>query len=424
MHKLYTMKTYIKIASVAVVFAFTATSCYVSQTVAQPAQQEVYDNTQQPEISFNVFYNELTPYGRWVDYPQYGRVWIAYESGFVPYQSSGHWIYTNYGWTWASNYNWGWAPFHYGRWDYDPFYGWFWVPGYEWAPAWVSWRSGGGYYGWAPLSPGISISIGASFGNIPGERWCFVPNRYMGFSNINNYYLNRSNNVTVINNTTIINNTNEYRGSRYLQGPDRRDVERNIGRPLQTVQVRDANRPGQEVGNNNFTVYRPRVNRNDNNVGRPDNNQNPPRPVERDDRRPNTPSQAQPDNTNPARPPERPVVTPIPVNPTPAPNRPKEPDRRPSVPTLQPQQPNNSSPVRPERPDLPVRPQPEPRRPIMQDPSRPERGSVVTHNQPMPQRPQPQQQRPIMQTQQQRPAPQQNRPQPQGRRDSGRPGRN
>ncbi|MFX5595282.1 hypothetical protein ABTD92_21745, partial [Acinetobacter baumannii] len=81
--------------------------------------------------------------------------------------------------------------------------------------------------------------------------------------------LNRSNNVTVINNTTIINNTNEYRGSRYLQGPDRRDVERNIGRPLQTVQVRDANRPGQEVGNNNFTVYRPRVNRNDNNVGRP-----------------------------------------------------------------------------------------------------------------------------------------------------------
>lgn len=31
--------------------------------------------------------------------------------------------------------------------------GWVWVPGVEWAPAWVSWRVGGGYIGWAPLPP-------------------------------------------------------------------------------------------------------------------------------------------------------------------------------------------------------------------------------------------------------------------------------
>ena len=31
--------------------------------------------------------------------------------------------------------------------------GWVWVPGYTWAPAWVSWRYGDGYAGWAPLPP-------------------------------------------------------------------------------------------------------------------------------------------------------------------------------------------------------------------------------------------------------------------------------
>ncbi|MFX8813069.1 DUF6600 domain-containing protein, partial [Acinetobacter baumannii] len=90
-------------------------------------------------------------------------------AGFTPYRTGGHWVYSNAGWAWASDYNWGWAPFHYGRWAFDPMYGWFWVPGYEWAPAWVSWRSGGGYYGWAPLSPGINISVNATFGNIPTE---------------------------------------------------------------------------------------------------------------------------------------------------------------------------------------------------------------------------------------------------------------
>jgi hypothetical protein len=39
------------------------------------------------------------------------------------------------------------------RWVYDSYEGWLWVPDYEWAPAWVVWRGGGDYYGWAPMSP-------------------------------------------------------------------------------------------------------------------------------------------------------------------------------------------------------------------------------------------------------------------------------
>src|SRR5689334_18469455 len=99
-------------------------------------------------VSFSVFHDNLQGYGRWVHHARYGDVWIPRVSGFRPYSTGGHWVYTDYGWTWASDYDWGWAPFHYGRWAYDASYGWVWVPGYEWGPAWVSWRSDNDYYGW------------------------------------------------------------------------------------------------------------------------------------------------------------------------------------------------------------------------------------------------------------------------------------
>ncbi len=54
---------------------------------------------------------------------------------------------TEYGNTWVSDYDWGWAPFHYGRWVNNRYNEWVWIPDTVWSPAWVSWRSGGGYYG-------------------------------------------------------------------------------------------------------------------------------------------------------------------------------------------------------------------------------------------------------------------------------------
>ena len=71
---------------------------------------------------------------------------------WAPY-TDGHWVYTDAGWTWVSDEPWGWATYHYGRWINIDGTGWVWVPGYRWAPAWVSWRYGGGYCGWAPLPP-------------------------------------------------------------------------------------------------------------------------------------------------------------------------------------------------------------------------------------------------------------------------------
>src|SRR5689334_5059049 len=135
----------------------------------------------QGRVSLQVFYDELAPYGTWMDYQDYGYVWIPrVQAGFTPYGTSGYWVNTQYGNTWVSDYSWGWAPFHYGRWFFDDFYGWVWVPDTEWAPAWVAWRNGGGYYGWAPLMPGFGFNVSYSYyDGIPSSYWNFCPTRYI-----------------------------------------------------------------------------------------------------------------------------------------------------------------------------------------------------------------------------------------------------
>src|SRR5450432_1532036 len=215
------------------------------------------------EVSYQSFYDQLSPYGNWISYPGYGYVWMPNAGAdFRPYSSNGNWVYTDAGWTWASNYNWGWAPFHYGRWFFEDGYGWMWIPGNEWAPAWVSWRGSGDYYGWAPLGPHITAEIGYNSYNPPINYWNFVPRRYMGNPGWHNYYVNENRNVTIINNTTIINNysgTNRARYS-YAPGPDPNEVRRVSGNNFQTVQVREASSPGERISSNQYTVYRPAVN--------------------------------------------------------------------------------------------------------------------------------------------------------------------
>src|ERR1044071_7606642 len=122
-------------------------------------------------ISFGYFRDELAPYGRWYHHARWGDVWRPSERGFRPYYR-GHWDYTNrYGWVWASDYEWGDIPFHYGRWVYDPYDGWLWVPGYVWAPAWVVWRSGGGYIGWFSMPPDDDFLAGDEFYRTDWKDW-------------------------------------------------------------------------------------------------------------------------------------------------------------------------------------------------------------------------------------------------------------
>jgi hypothetical protein len=218
---------------------------------------------QQLSVSYQLFYDELSPYGMWVDYPNYGYVWIPdRDPGFSPYETAGHWIFTEDGWTWVSDYPWGWAAFHYGRWDYDNYYGWFWVPDDVWGPAWVSWRRSPGYFGWAPLRPGISVSV--AFGNDyreRNERWIFVRDRDITRSDIGRYYVNRTNNVTIINNSTVIVNTrrDDTRNATYIMGPGRDDVQKATHTTVNSVAIRDNSQPGHRLSNSELQIYRPQV---------------------------------------------------------------------------------------------------------------------------------------------------------------------
>ena len=100
----------------------------------------------------------LEPYGAWHHHRRFGDVWVPANRprDWRPY-TIGHWVYTDdYGWYWVTDdqeADWGWITYHYGRWYRDADYGWFWIPNDVWGPAWVDWRYGDQYCGWAPEPP-------------------------------------------------------------------------------------------------------------------------------------------------------------------------------------------------------------------------------------------------------------------------------
>lgn len=210
---------------------------------------------QDEDISLQSFYDELSPYGTWIQDPQYGYVWRpdADQGEFRPYYTNGRWVMTEYGNTWVSNYDWGWAPFHYGRWVYNRYNQWVWIPDTVWGPAWVSWRSGGGYYGWAPMGPGMHINVNF---NIPDLWWVFIPQRNIYYNSFPRYYSRR--NVVIINNTTIINNTYSRNRRNYYTGPRADDIRRHTRQTVQVYDVNRVSRPGRSsVSGNRVDIYTP-----------------------------------------------------------------------------------------------------------------------------------------------------------------------
>jgi len=255
---------------------------------AQSAPPPVYtappaEAQPQPEATYQVFYDELTPYGRWIDYPGYGYVWSPNaDPDFQPYSTNGHWVYSDEGWTWVSTYSWGWAPFHYGRWFYEDGYGWLWLPGKEWAPAWVTWGQSGTYLGWAPLAPKVEVSVRYT---PPPHEWTFVPQEHITKVNVHDYVVNKTTNVTIVKNVTIINNINNnnsttvinnrnvtnnttnntnitnnnvHKNVVYNRGPQINVVEKATNSHVQVVNIDEHKKPAATVVNNNkVTFYRP-----------------------------------------------------------------------------------------------------------------------------------------------------------------------
>lgn len=101
-----------------------------------------------------MFYEELSPYGNWVDYGNFGPVWYPTRvtENWRPYLD-GRWVPTDAGWVFETSEPWGWATYHYGNWMPTEDYGWVWVPGSTWYPSTAAWRTSDDYIGWAPIPP-------------------------------------------------------------------------------------------------------------------------------------------------------------------------------------------------------------------------------------------------------------------------------
>ena len=204
------------------------------------------------DVSIDLFYNNLNG-GSWIEVGDYGYCWqpdvAVSDPSWRPY-ADGYWAYTDLGWTWVSYEDYGWATYHYGRWVRLADYGWVWKPGYEWAPAWVSWRFGGGYCGWAPLPPETEVvyesrpltgHLDVEFDIGPGS-YNFVDIRYIGEPVLRSRIVEVSQNVTYISQTVNVTNITYKNKTVYNYGPDLKVVNQYSSRPIQTLKLeRQAN---------------------------------------------------------------------------------------------------------------------------------------------------------------------------------------
>ncbi len=202
------------------------------------------------DVSVDFFYNNLSG-GNWIDVEGYGYGWqpdvAVSDPNWRPY-SDGYWAYTDYGWTWISYEDFGWATYHYGRWANLTDNGWVWIPGsdLDWGPAWVSWRTGGDYIGWAPLPPrGADVvyegqPIGASVDveyDIGPQYYNFCDIRFIGEPVLRDRIFPPTQNITYITNTVNVTNIYVQNNVVYNYGPNYNVVNEYSSRPIQRLTI-------------------------------------------------------------------------------------------------------------------------------------------------------------------------------------------
>ena len=202
------------------------------------------------DVSIDFIYDNLSG-GNWIEAEGYGYGWqpdvAVSDPNWRPY-ADGYWAYTDYGWTWISYEDFGWATYHYGRWANLADYGWVWFPGsdLDWGPAWVSWRTGGDYIGWAPLpprGPGVVYEgqpIGARVDieyDIGPQYYNFCDVRFIGEPVLRDRIFPPTQNITYINNTVNVTNITVQNNVVYNYGPDYNVVSSYSTRPIQRLTI-------------------------------------------------------------------------------------------------------------------------------------------------------------------------------------------
>ncbi|MEO8438914.1 MAG: DUF6600 domain-containing protein [Spartobacteria bacterium] len=207
--------------------------------------------------SYSTFYRKLDPYGDWMETGDYGYVFQPHQAtqsrDWRPY-TQGHWVYTDAGWTWISDEKFGWATYHYGRWVQLRSVGWVWVPGDQWAPAWVSWRKGGDYVGWAPLPPEAQFdrqtgirSWADNYYDIGPDQYAFVRANEFGSKLTLRAIVPTVRNVTIINQTTNVTNI-VYNNSVIVdRGPSYEDLRARSQQPIERFRLERTSYQNSEV---------------------------------------------------------------------------------------------------------------------------------------------------------------------------------
>ncbi len=357
--------------------------------------------------SVDVFYDQLAPYGMWVEDPDLGTVFMPDDAGYVPY-TNGHWEYTDVGMVWVSSEPFAWVTSHYGRWWFsDRYQRWAWVPDTTWGPSWVTWRESGAYLGWAPMPPQIVIDRGY---DVPLAGWHYCPADRVVDPDVYRYYVPRqrvavfqrearpiASIATIGNAQVVVGPRPEVLRAHHVTVQPRHVDARAIGRmnasDLRAVETRARQRAPQVQQQNQRRIE-----------SHPTLRQAQPAPAPAPGTRVVTPRATQQPRPQPTPQPERRTVEPRPQpQPTPAP----QPERRTVEPRPQPQQPPRTveprAQQRPQTREQAPRPQPtpqpqarpEPPRPQPTPPprARPEPPRPQPQARPEPPRPQPQQQR-------------------------------
>jgi hypothetical protein len=224
------------------------------------------------EVNIGFFYDSLAPYGEWITVDPYGEVWCPYDTptGWRPY-TDGDWLYSDCGWTFYSPVEWGWACYHYGRWGFSDLYGWFWVPGTVWGPAWVAWRYGGGYIGWAPLPPDVGWSFGMGLEwdgfdldvGIGWPWWSFCQVFRFGEAHLSRDILSSGHNVVLMRNTRNVTSYRTVGGRVFNENIGITDLERETGRKFARYTIADSPAAGRahvpQIRGTAIEVFRPRV---------------------------------------------------------------------------------------------------------------------------------------------------------------------
>jgi hypothetical protein len=222
---------------------FGAPAAAIAQPYAGPDSGDYADHydasiSGEPVASVDVFYDQLSPYGAWVDEPGLRqRVFIPEQAQFVPY-TDGHWQYTSVGFVWISSHPFDWATSHYGRWVYSRPYGrWAWLPDTQWGPSWVEWRESGDDFGWAPLAPQIAIEIGYA---PPPESWHYCAAAHVLDPDPRRYYVPASRVVEIHRSARPIEHYAQISGARVVVGPSAAVLHAHqvAARPTKIVQAR------------------------------------------------------------------------------------------------------------------------------------------------------------------------------------------